>query len=92
MPSATIVTCFPLSESDADIIRDAASDNFDVIVANQETISKEIFKADIFCGHAKVPVDWQQVATNGQVKVDSIVSCWIGSLLGTSGYQLKHFS
>lgn len=68
MPSATIVTCFPLSESDADVIRDAASDNFDVIVANQETISKEIFKADIFCGHAKVPVDWQQVATNGRLK------------------------
>jgi phosphoglycerate dehydrogenase-like enzyme len=68
MPSDTIVTCFPLSESDANSIRTAAPDNFDVIVANQENISEEIFKASIFCGHAKVPVDWDRVVNNGKLK------------------------
>ena len=68
MPSDTIVTCFPLSESDANSIRTAAPDNFDVIVANQENISEEIFKARIFCGHAKVPVDWERVVANGKLK------------------------
>ena len=68
MPSDTIVTCFPLSESDANSIRTAAPDNFDVIVANQENIFEEIFKASIFCGHAKVPVDWNRVVANGKLK------------------------
>ena len=68
MPSDTIVTCFPLSVSDANSIRTAAPDNFDVIVANQENISEEIFKASIFCGHAKVPVDWDRVVDNGKLK------------------------
>ncbi|MDE0935707.1 MAG: D-2-hydroxyacid dehydrogenase [Mariniblastus sp.] len=68
MPSDTIVTCFPLSESDANSIRTAAPDNFDVIVANQENISEEIFKASVFCGHAKVPVDWDRVVANGKLK------------------------
>lgn len=68
MPSEKIVTCFPLSAADADTIRVAAAGKFDVIVANQETISEEIFKADIFCGHAKVPVDWDRVVTNGKLK------------------------
>ena len=68
MPSDTIVTCFPLSVSDANSIRTAAPDNFDVIVANQENISEEIFKASIFCGHAKVPVDWDRVVNNGKLK------------------------
>ncbi len=68
MPSDTIVTCFPLSVSDANSIRTAAPDNFDVIVANQENISEEIFKASIFCGHAKVPVDWNRVVANGKLK------------------------
>ena len=68
MSSQTIVTCFPLSESDADTIRGVAAEQFEVIVANQETISEEIFNADIFCGHAKVPVDWERVVTHGKLK------------------------
>lgn len=68
MASETIVTCFPLSESDADTIRSVAAEKFDVIVANQETISEDIFRADVFCGHAKVPVDWDGVVSNGKLK------------------------
>lgn len=61
MPKKTIVTCFPLAESDEKQIRRFAGDEFEVIAANQENIAEEIFKADIFCGHAKVPVDWARV-------------------------------
>jgi D-3-phosphoglycerate dehydrogenase len=31
-------------------------------------IEKEIFSADIFCGHAKVPVDWDGVVRQGRLK------------------------
>lgn len=72
MPKKTIVTCFPLAETDEDRIRKMAGDEFEVIVANQDNISEEIFKANIFCGHAKVPVDWARV-----VEADRL--CWIQS-------------
>ena len=61
MPPRTIVTCFPLAESDLEQIRKIAAGDFEVIAVGQEEIATEIFKADVFCGHAKVPVDWEQV-------------------------------
>lgn len=40
----------------------------DVVDASQEQIGKEIFSADIFCGHAKVPVDWDGVVRQGRLQ------------------------
>jgi phosphoglycerate dehydrogenase-like enzyme len=61
MPKTTIVTCFPLADSEEKQIRQFAGDEFEVIAASQENIADEIFKADVFCGHAKIPVDWAKV-------------------------------
>ncbi|MFT5301978.1 MAG: phosphoglycerate dehydrogenase-like enzyme [Mariniblastus sp.] len=61
MSSKTIVTCFPLADSHVERIRTVAQDDFEVIVATQDSIAKDIFQADVFCGHAKVPVDWPKV-------------------------------
>ena len=61
MPKKTIVTCFPLAETEVKQIQKFAGEEFEVIAASQENIAEEIFKADIFCGHAKVPVDWANV-------------------------------
>src|SRR5207247_1182767 len=36
--------------------------------AGQERIGEEIFTADIFCGHAKVPVRWDEVVTQGRLR------------------------
>ena len=68
MPAKTIVTCFPLTEADQQQIRKTAGDEFEVIAVAQENIAAEIFKADIFCGHAKVPVDWAKVVEAGKLR------------------------
>ncbi len=68
MSSKTIVTCFPLANADAQRIRNIAGDDFEVIVASQEEIAREIFKADVFCGHAKLPVDWEKVVAANKLR------------------------
>lgn len=46
----------------------AAVPGAEIIDASQEQIAKEIFSADIFCGHAKVPIDWDGVVRQGRLK------------------------
>src|SRR5262249_2961824 len=36
--------------------------------AGQERVAAEILAADVFCGHAKVPVDWDAVVRGGQLR------------------------
>ena len=67
MSKPKIVTCFPLNSELADKIRGAARD-YDVIVSSQEKIVDDIFDAEIFCGHAKVPVKWPDVVRHGRLK------------------------
>jgi len=62
-----IVTCFPLAESHVEQIRHVAGEDFDVLVSAQEDIPTNIFEADVFCGHAKVPVDWEAVVEAGRL-------------------------
>ena len=40
----------------------------EIVDASQEQIAAEIFAADIFCGHAKVPVDWDGVVRQGRLQ------------------------
>ncbi|MGA2255983.1 MAG: D-2-hydroxyacid dehydrogenase [Thermoguttaceae bacterium] len=40
----------------------------EIVDASQDQIATEIFSADIFCGHAKVPVDWDGVVCQGRLK------------------------
>lgn len=68
MPAKKIVTCFPISEAHTNQIRAVASDDFELIVSGQDSIANDIFEADIFCGHAKVPVDWQRVVEAGRLR------------------------
>lgn len=46
----------------------AAAGDAEIVDAGQERIAREIHDADIFCGHAKVPVDWEQVVRAGRLK------------------------
>lgn len=46
----------------------AAAPGFHFIEATQETIPHRIMDADIFVGHAKVPVPWDDVVRQGRLK------------------------
>ena len=62
-----LVLCYPAKEHHIEKIREAAV-GMNVIDAGQEGIAEAIFEADIYCGHAKVPIDWDGVVKQGRLK------------------------
>ncbi|RMG04576.1 MAG: D-2-hydroxyacid dehydrogenase, partial [Planctomycetota bacterium] len=36
--------------------------------APQESLPQELLEADIFCGHVKVPVDWERIVQSGRLR------------------------
>src|SRR5271165_6310901 len=62
-----IVLCFVTKPCHLQQIT-AAMPEAEVIDASQEQIAREIFTADIFCGHAKVPFDWDGVVRQGRLR------------------------
>ncbi len=61
-----LVYCFPTQDRHREWIQNAAP-HANLIEATQETIAERIFDADIFVGHAKVPVPWQDVVAEGRL-------------------------
>ena len=55
-----IVLCYPVNDQQVAQIQAAAPDA-EVVNAGQERIDELLPSADIFIGHAKVPVDWDRV-------------------------------
>jgi phosphoglycerate dehydrogenase-like enzyme len=68
MSKPKIVTCYPLTGELVSQIRSTAGDHYEVVVSSQEKIAEDIFAAEIFCGHAKVPVDWPGVTQQGHLQ------------------------
>ncbi|MBN2022680.1 MAG: D-2-hydroxyacid dehydrogenase [Pirellulales bacterium] len=62
-----LVLCYPVEPKHLAQIRQAAPD-YDVVDAGQEGVARELFDADLFCGHAKVPVDWDRVVRQGRLR------------------------
>ena len=62
-----IVLCYPVEPRHIEKIA-AVAPEAEVINAGQEKIADKILQADIFCGHAKVPVPWDQVVANGRLR------------------------
>ncbi|OHB68168.1 MAG: phosphoglycerate dehydrogenase [Planctomycetes bacterium RBG_13_63_9] len=62
-----IVLCYPVEEHHRRRIA-AVAPGAEIIDAGQERIAEELFHADIFCGHAKVPVDWDGVVQQGRLQ------------------------
>ena len=62
-----IVLCYPVEARHIERIA-AAMPGADVVDAGQERIAEELLAADIFCGHAKVPVDWDAVVRQGRLR------------------------
>jgi len=46
----------------------AAAPAAELVDAGQERIAVELPEADVFCGHAKVPVDWDAVVRRGRLR------------------------
>lgn len=62
-----IVLCYPVEECHRRQIA-AAMPEAEVVDAGQEGIAEAIFDADIFCGHCKVPIDWEGVVRQGRLR------------------------
>lgn len=92
-----IVVCYPVEPRHLAQIQ-SVSPTAEVIDAGQERIATELLFADVFCGHAKVPVPWDEVVAKDRLKwIQSsaagmdhcLVPCVIGSdILVTSASGL----
>jgi D-3-phosphoglycerate dehydrogenase len=62
-----IVLCYPVEPKHIRQIA-AVMPDAEIVDAGQERIAEALFSADIFCGHAKVPVDWDGVVRHGRLR------------------------
>jgi phosphoglycerate dehydrogenase-like enzyme len=62
-----IVLCYPVEDRHYQQLC-AAAPGEKLFAATQENIADEIFSADLFCGHAKVPMPWPRVVEQGRLK------------------------
>jgi D-3-phosphoglycerate dehydrogenase len=62
-----IVLCYPVETYHIAQIQ-AAWPGCEIINAGQERIAQELSRADIYCGHAKVPVPWDEVMATGRLR------------------------
>ena len=65
--STRIVLCYPVEAKHVEQIA-AVMPDAEIIDAGQEHIAQELPTADIFCGHAKVPVDCDAVVARGRLQ------------------------
>lgn len=62
-----LVLCYPVQERHLEQIRQVVPD-WEVVDAGQEGIARELLEADVYCGHAKVPVPWDEVVSRGRLQ------------------------
>ena len=62
-----IVLCYPVEPKHLEQIQ-AAWPEAQIVDAGQERIAEELAQADIYCGHAKVPVPWEDVVSQGRLQ------------------------
>ena len=72
-----IVLCYPVETRHRRQI-EAAAPTAEVVDAGQQRIAEEILHADVFCGHAKVPIDWPAVVAGRRLRwIQSSAAGWI---------------
>src|SRR5580698_2113900 len=82
-----IVLCYVTKPAHLKQIAAVAPDA-EIVDASQEQIAAEIFSADVFCGHAKVPMDWDGVVRQGRLRwIQSSAAgmdhCLVPSIVGS---------
>jgi D-3-phosphoglycerate dehydrogenase len=63
-----IVLCYPVEPGHVARIRAVAPPTAEVVDAGQERVAAELPEADVFCGHPKVPVPWDEVVARGRLR------------------------
>lgn len=63
-----IVLCFPAEPHHVAAITKAAPQGAEIVDAGQERVDEMLPSADIFIGHAKVPVNWDRVLQSGRLQ------------------------
>ena len=61
------VLCYPVESHHCQQLS-AVSSQLEIVNAGQERIAAELTTADIFIGHAKVPVPWEEVVAAGRLQ------------------------
>jgi D-3-phosphoglycerate dehydrogenase len=61
------VLCYPVEARHVALIA-AVAPGAEIVDAGQERVAAELPEADIFCGHPKVPVPWEQVVRRGRLR------------------------
>ncbi|GIW96734.1 MAG: phosphoglycerate dehydrogenase [Pirellulaceae bacterium] len=62
-----VVLCYPVEPCHVEYLQRRLPE-VELVDAGQERIAEEILQADIFIGHAKVPVDWEAVVRRGRLR------------------------
>ncbi len=62
-----IVLCYPVEQKHIAQIAAVAPDA-QIVDAGQEHVADELPNCDVFCGHAKVPVPWDEVVRGGRLR------------------------
>ncbi len=65
--SMRIVLCYPVEEKHVSRIQRAWPEA-EIVDAGQERIAHELSEADVFCGHPKVPVPWDETVRRGRLR------------------------
>lgn len=66
-----VVLCYPVEDRHRERIERTLADlgvAAEVVDAGQERVAEELPDADIYCGHAKVPVPWDDVVECGRLR------------------------
>jgi D-3-phosphoglycerate dehydrogenase len=82
------VLCYPVEAKHVAQIQ-AVAPGAEIIDAGQEKVAVELLEADIFCGHAKVPVPWDDVVRKGRLEwIQSSAAgmdhCLVPSVIGSN--------
>ncbi len=62
-----IVLCYPVEPRHVAQIQ-AAAPAAEICDAGQDRVAAELFECDVYCGHEKVPVDWDGIVRQGRLK------------------------
>jgi phosphoglycerate dehydrogenase-like enzyme len=65
--SSRIVLCYPAEDRHLRRIA-AAMPGAEIVLAGEERVAAELFHADIFCGQAATPIDWDAVMRKGRLR------------------------
>ena len=66
-----LVVCFraaPVEERLIARINEAWGSSLNIVNVGQSDVASALLEADYFCGHAKVPVDWEKIVSLGRLK------------------------